>query len=72
VSADAVLIESFLGPEDMKTLLSSTVLNFHPPTYDAYGMTVVEAAGIVLGVAFVRVPQVALVSQQQNSVVLVL
>jgi hypothetical protein len=56
----------------MKTLLSSTVLNFHPPTYDAYGMTVVEAAGIVLGVAFVRVPQVALVSQQQNSVVLVL
>ncbi|KAI3425983.1 hypothetical protein D9Q98_007951 [Chlorella vulgaris] len=39
-----VVHDSFLGPAEMAVLYASTLLNLHPPTYDAYGMTVVEAA----------------------------
>lgn len=41
---EAVIEERFLGPADLARIFSSTALNFHPPLYDAYGMTVVEAA----------------------------
>jgi glycosyltransferase involved in cell wall biosynthesis len=40
----SVIIESFLGPADLAQIYSKTRLNFHPPTYDAYGMTIIEAA----------------------------
>lgn len=39
-----VVIDQHLGPEEMAALFSHTALNFHPCTYDAYGMSVVEAA----------------------------
>lgn len=38
------VIESFLGPKEMTEIYAETALNFHPPAYDAYGMTIVEAA----------------------------
>eukprot|EP00850_Spirogloea_muscicola_P003274 SM000013S26443 [mRNA] locus=s13:453722:456463:+ [translate_table: standard] len=43
-SPDAVLIHGFMGPQEMATVYSQTLLNVHPCVYDAYGMTVVEAA----------------------------
>ncbi|KAI7843143.1 hypothetical protein COHA_003314 [Chlorella ohadii] len=39
-----VIHDSFLGPAELAAVYAATVLNVHPPTYDAYGMTVVEAA----------------------------
>jgi len=39
-----VLAGRFLGPNEMAAMYSRTLLNFHPCTYDAYGMTIVEAA----------------------------
>ncbi len=39
-----VVEERFLGPADLARIFEATVLNVHPPLYDAYGMTVVEAA----------------------------
>ncbi|CAL8468103.1 g7642 [Coccomyxa elongata] len=41
---DAVVEERFLGPADLARIFAATALNVHPPLYDAYGMTVVEAA----------------------------
>ncbi len=41
---DAIIEESFLGPTELADILSATVLNIHPCLYDAYGMTIVEAA----------------------------
>ena len=38
------VIPDFIGAEELAALQSAALLNFHPPTYDAYGMTVVEAA----------------------------
>eukprot|EP00035_Acanthoeca_spectabilis_P023794 m.450983 g.450983 ORF g.450983 m.450983 type:complete len:427 (+) comp20080_c0_seq1:327-1607(+) len=38
------VVERFLGASDMATLHQRAILNFHPPTYDAYGMSIVEAA----------------------------
>ncbi|KAL4436763.1 hypothetical protein ABPG75_003902 [Micractinium tetrahymenae] len=40
----SVIHEQFLGPTDLAAIYAATLLNVHPPTYDAYGMTVVEAA----------------------------
>jgi len=40
----AVVLDDFLGPEALGSVLSATRLNFHPCLYDAYGMSVVEAA----------------------------
>ncbi|CAI5928637.1 unnamed protein product [Closterium sp. NIES-65] len=40
----AVVVDGFMGPERMAQLYLQTLLNIHPCLYDAYGMTVVEAA----------------------------
>lgn len=40
----AVVNETFLEPQDLAGVFSRTLLNFHPPETDAFGMTVVEAA----------------------------
>ncbi|GAQ86776.1 hypothetical protein KFL_003100130 [Klebsormidium nitens] len=39
-----VLKDGFLPPEGLAEVFSRTLLNFHPCVYDAYGMTIVEAA----------------------------
>lgn len=39
-----VVIDHFLGPREMAAVFSLTAINVHPCLYDAYGMTVVEAA----------------------------
>ena len=44
VASGGLVLEQFLGPEDMAALYAVTRLNFHPCLYDAYGMSVVEAA----------------------------
>ncbi|KAL4423282.1 hypothetical protein ABPG77_004551 [Micractinium sp. CCAP 211/92] len=36
--------DQFLGPSELAAIYAATLLNVHPPTYDAYGMTIVEAA----------------------------
>ena len=43
----AVIREDFMGPAQLAEVFSQTILNVHPPLYDAYGMTVAEAAGMV-------------------------
>lgn len=40
----AVIHEDFMDPLGLEALYLETRLNVHPPLYDAYGMTVVEAA----------------------------
>ncbi|GJP55490.1 hypothetical protein CLOM_g14442 [Closterium sp. NIES-68] len=40
----AVVVDGFMGAERMAHVYSQTLLNIHPCLYDAYGMTVVEAA----------------------------
>ncbi|KAK9817271.1 hypothetical protein WJX72_012093 [[Myrmecia] bisecta] len=40
----SVIEERFLGPQELAQIYAQTKLNFHPCLYDAYGMTVVEAA----------------------------
>ncbi|GFR41507.1 hypothetical protein Agub_g2201, partial [Astrephomene gubernaculifera] len=40
----SVILERFVGPAELAQLYRQTRLNFHPSTYDAYGMTIVEAA----------------------------
>ena len=39
-----VVDRRFLGPEQLAAVFAETALNFHPCRYDAYGMTIVEAA----------------------------
>lgn len=41
---NCVVHTEFLGPEQLATIYSKTRLNIHPCLYDAYGMTIVEAA----------------------------
>ncbi|CAI5461085.1 unnamed protein product [Closterium sp. Yama58-4] len=41
-----VVVDGFMGPERMAQVYSQTLLNIHPCLYDAYGMTVVEAAAL--------------------------
>ena len=36
--------ERFLGPDSIAGIYARTRLNFHPCLYDAFGMTVIEAA----------------------------
>jgi glycosyltransferase involved in cell wall biosynthesis len=38
------VMKQFLGPREMADIYAQTLLNIHPCHYDAYGMTVVEAA----------------------------
>eukprot|EP00252_Welwitschia_mirabilis_P010363 TRINITY_DN23592_c0_g2_i1.p1 TRINITY_DN23592_c0_g2~~TRINITY_DN23592_c0_g2_i1.p1 ORF type:complete len:496 (-),score=74.18 TRINITY_DN23592_c0_g2_i1:489-1976(-) len=40
----AVIYEGFMGPAQLADTYSQTLLNIHPCIYDAYGMTIVEAA----------------------------
>eukprot|EP00041_Stephanoeca_diplocostata_P019778 m.430313 g.430313 ORF g.430313 m.430313 type:complete len:221 (-) comp21394_c0_seq1:68-730(-) len=42
----ARLIEEFLNVEQLAEIFDETLLNVHPPVYDAYGMSVVEAAAL--------------------------
>lgn len=41
---EAVLYDGFMGASKLAELYSQTLLNLHPCIYDAYGMTIVEAA----------------------------
>ena len=43
-SARVVIVDEFLSPPELAEYLKDAVLNFHPSLYDAYGMTIVEAA----------------------------
>jgi hypothetical protein len=47
VAPSAVILERFVGPEELAAMYSKTRLNVHTATYDAFGMTVVEAASQV-------------------------
>ena len=38
------VVRGFKGPADLAAIFARTRLNFHPCEYDAYGMTVIEAA----------------------------
>jgi len=38
------VVETFLSPEDLGAIFKETAINVHPPSHDAFGMTVVEAA----------------------------
>jgi len=38
------VVETFLSPEELGAIFRETALNVHPPSHDAFGMTVVEAA----------------------------
>lgn len=40
----AIVIRSFLPPSALGAIFARTALNFHPCSYDAYGMTIIEAA----------------------------
>ncbi|GAX77522.1 hypothetical protein CEUSTIGMA_g4966.t1 [Chlamydomonas eustigma] len=40
----SIIIEDFMGPQQLSRVFSQTRLNVHPATYDAFGMTIVEAA----------------------------
>jgi len=41
---DALIIDSFLDADALADLFQRTALNVHPPLYDTFGMSVVEAA----------------------------
>jgi glycosyltransferase involved in cell wall biosynthesis len=41
-----LLVSAFLGPTDMAAIFSRSCINVHPALYDAYGMTIVEAAAM--------------------------
>jgi glycosyltransferase involved in cell wall biosynthesis len=40
----AIVIDRFLSSNELGVVFAHTILNFHPSFYDAYGMTIVEAA----------------------------
>jgi hypothetical protein len=44
---EALVVDHFLGPQQLADIYRATLLNVHPCSYDAYGMTVVEAASQV-------------------------
>ena len=41
-----VLLDSFLPPASLAAVLSCAVVNIHPCSYDAYGMTIMESAAL--------------------------
>jgi glycosyltransferase involved in cell wall biosynthesis len=43
----AVVQQRFMGPAELAALYRATRLNVHPCSYDAFGMTLVEAASQV-------------------------
>eukprot|EP00250_Pteridium_aquilinum_P005190 c15323_g1_i1 orf=384-1991(-) len=44
---EAIIHDGFMGPSKLADLYSQTLLNLHPCIYDAYGMTIVEAAAFM-------------------------
>ncbi|CAE7731907.1 PCMTD1 [Symbiodinium pilosum] len=44
IAPEAIILDSFLSPKSLAAVFARTALNFHPCAYDAYGMTLVEAA----------------------------
>lgn len=42
----AVVIDKFLKPEELASVLKNSVLNVHPAEYEAYGLTIVESAAM--------------------------
>ena len=46
VAPQSVVVDSFLSPEALCALFRYTLVNVHPCQYDAYGMTIVEAAAM--------------------------
>ena len=42
--SSTIIIERFLSPLELSAVFGHSILNFHPSSYDAYGMTIVEAA----------------------------
>ena len=39
-----VIVEGFLGPQQLASIFTHAILNVHTAPYEAYGMTIVEAA----------------------------
>lgn len=44
MAPNAIIMDSFLSPKALAAVFTKTAVNFHPCEYDAYGMTIVEAA----------------------------
>jgi hypothetical protein len=44
----AIIIDSFLSPKALAAVFTRTFLNFHPCEYDAFGMTIIEAAAFAV------------------------
>mmetsp|Transcript_3655 Transcript_3655/g.4492 ORF Transcript_3655/g.4492 Transcript_3655/m.4492 type:complete len:146 (-) Transcript_3655:115-552(-) len=42
--SQTVIVNKFLSSEELISILDQTVLMIHPPLYDAFGMTISEAA----------------------------
>eukprot|EP01083_Nonionella_stella_P122633 369076_1 len=42
--SETVIVNKFLSSTELISILNQTVLMIHPPLYDAYGMTIAEAA----------------------------
>jgi folate-dependent phosphoribosylglycinamide formyltransferase PurN len=40
----AIVVDEFLNPSQLLQLLQNVILNIHPARYEAFGMTIVEAA----------------------------
>ena len=40
----SIIMDEFLGPQQLANIFSNSIINFHPCLYDAFGMTCVEAA----------------------------
>jgi hypothetical protein len=50
VAPQSLVIEQFMGPAQLAAeVYAKARLNIHPATYDAFGMTIVEAASQVRG-----------------------
>ena len=43
---ETVLITNFLQPKDLLVYMKQSILLVHPPVYDAYGMSIAEAAAV--------------------------
>lgn len=43
---NAVIMDKFLTPTELSVVLKNSVLNIHPAEYEAYGLTIVEAASM--------------------------
>ena len=46
MAPNALIVDSFLSPVALAALFQRTHFNFHPCAYDAYGMTIIEAAAM--------------------------